>query len=310
MRLGFLLLILLATLFGSGYWYSFFDTTCKTPIHYHIGGVDSRFNTSKEEFVRIVKNAETIWEAPLGEDLFVYDEKSTFPINLVFDERQKNAELAEELRQDLDQKEGMSESVATQYEKLIGEFRALKKKYESRVVSYESKLAIYNNEVTEWNNKGGAPQEVIVKLEETQSELTQEQGELESLAVTLNQLVSKLNAIGAKGNSLITDYNTIVNDYNDHFAEAKEFTQGDYTGEAINIYQYDAEDELTIVLAHEFGHALSLDHVLNARSVMYYFMDEQQVGKGLSAEDIAEFNRVCSQKGGFTQVLAFIRELL
>ena len=97
--------------------------------------------------------------------------------------------------------------------------------------------------------------------------------------------------------------------YNSRFAEAKEFTQGDYTGTAINIYQYDAEDELTIVLAHEFGHALSLDHVLNAHSIMYYFMDEQQVGKGLSTEDIAEFNRICGQKNAFAKGLAMVREL-
>lgn len=309
MRLGLLLLVLTATLFGSGYWYSFFDTTCKVPIHYHIGSVDTRFNTSKEELVRIVKNAEMIWETPLGKNLFVYDEESTLPINLVFDERQKNAEIAEELRQDLDQKEGMSESVASQYERLIGEFRTLKKSYESRVVSYEAKLATYNDEVTGWNDKGGAPNEVIVKLEAKQKELTKEQGELESLSEKLNQLVTKLNAIGAKGNSLITDYNTIVTDYNDRFAEAKEFTQGDYTGEAINIYQYDAEDELTIVLAHEFGHALSLDHVLSAHSIMYYFMDDQQVGKGLSTEDIAEFDRVCGQKNAFVKGFVMIKEL-
>lgn len=309
MRLGLLLLVLLATLFGSGYWYSLFEVACKTPIHYRIGSVDARFGTSPAELIRVSKNAEKIWETSLGKDLFVYDEESTFPINLVFDERQKNAEIADELRQDLEQKEGMSESVASQYERLISDFRALKKTYESRIVSYEAKLSAYNSEVIEWNDKGGAPGEVITKLEVTKSEIAKEQAELESLSEKLNQLVVKLNAIGAKGNSLITDYNTIVNDYNNRFAEAQEFTQGDYTGEAINIYQYDADDELTIVLAHEFGHALSLDHVQNAHSIMYYFMDEQQVGKGLSTEDIAEFNRVCSQKGGVARMLSFVSEL-
>lgn len=310
MRLSLLLLILIATLFGSGYWYTFFDTTCKTPIHYRIGAIDTRFGTTQAEAMRIAKNAEMIWENKLGEDLFIYDEQSAFLINFVFDERQKNAEVAEELREDLSQKEGMSESVSLQYERLIGEFRTLKKSYESRVVSYEVKLSAYNDEVTEWNGKGGAPKGVITKLKETEGILAEEQSELESLAENLNVLVTKLNAIGAKGNSLITDYNTIVSEYNNRFAEAKEFTQGDYTGDAINIYQFDAEDELTIVLAHEFGHALSLDHVQSAQSIMYYFMDEQQVEKGLSAEDVIEFNRICSEKGLVAQVLALVRGVL
>lgn len=309
MRLGILLLILGATLFGGGYWYTAFSEVCRTPIHYRIGNIDSRFNTSLEEVVRIAKNAEVIWETPIGKNLFVYDEAAAFPINLVFDDRQKNAELADELREDLAQKEGMSESVGAQYERLIVEFRALKKKYESQVVSYEAKLAAYNDEVAEWNKKGGAPKDAMQTLEKKQQELIRQQSELGSLAASLNQLVTKLNAIGAKGNSLITDYNTIVNEYNDRFAEAEEFTQGDYTGKEINIYQFDAENELTIVLAHEFGHALSIDHVPTPHSIMYYFMDEQQVSKGLSAEDIAGFNQVCAPKNGVARVLSFLREV-
>lgn len=307
MRLGFLLLVLGATLFGSGYWYTFFDTTCKTPIQYHIGTIDPRFGTDKEELVRIAKNAEMIWETPLGKDLFVYNENSELPINLVFDERQENAVHAEELREDLSQKEGMSESVGAQYETLIVEFRALKKKYETQVVRYEENLLAYNTEVTDWNKKGGAPNDVIQKLEATQEELINTQSELESQAKKLNQLVEKLNAIGARGNSLIIDYNTIVEEYNNEFSETEEFTQGDYTTETINIYQFDTEEELTIVLAHEFGHALSIGHVAGAHSIMYYFMEEQQVAKGLSTEDIVEFNTICEQKSVIEQLISTIR---
>ena len=309
MRLGFLLLVLVATIFGSGYWYTYFDTTCKTPIRYHIGTIDSRFGTDKDELIRIAKNAEMLWEAPLGKDLFIYDENSSLPINLVFDVRQENAVRAEELREDLSQKEGMSESVGAQYELLIAEFRTLKKKYESQVGQYEEKLAAYNEEVTDWNKKGGAPNDVIQKLQDTQSELAEQQSELEAQAKKLNQLVEKLNAIGARGNSLITDYNTIVEEYNTQFSETEEFTQGDYTTKTINIYQFDSEEELTLVLAHEFGHALSIGHVQNAESIMYYFMGKQQSGKGLSAEDIAEFNKICSEKGVLERVITTVSNL-
>lgn len=299
MRLGLFLLILTATLFGSGYWYTAFVAPCQVPVHYRIGEIDPRFGTDRDELIRIAQNAENIWEGTIKEDLFIYDENAELPVNLVFDERQQNANSEAELKEDLDVKEGMSESVSAQYETLIGEFRTLKKKYEARVISYEKKLSLYNEEVTEWNKKGGAPENVMRELTETQKELQNEQKELEALGKTLNNLTIQLNAIGARGNSLIADYNTIVDTYNKEFSEAKEFTQGDYTQDTINIYQFDSEKELTIVLAHEFGHALSLDHVDNEKSIMYHFMGAQRIQDGITTEDFNAFNQACEQKDSF-----------
>jgi hypothetical protein len=309
MRLGLLLLVLFATLFGSGYWYNTFNTVCRVPMHYHIGSIDERFGTDTEEIKRIAKNAEAVWENPFDEELFVYDESKGFPINLVFDERQETANLEEELKEDLTTKEGMSESVSAQYESLIKEFRSLKKAYEEGVIAYERKLEAYNTQVTEWNNKGGAPKEELEKLHTTQNALIKEQYTLESRALKLNELVSKLNAIGARGNSLITDYNTIVNEYNDTFSTAREFTQGDYTGKAIHVYQFDSEDELTIVLAHEFGHALSLNHVENEKSIMYPVMGAQEKSEGITPEDKAEFEHVCNDKSIAVRILGLVSDL-
>lgn len=310
MQLGILVLVLVASIFGSGYWYTELNLPCKTPIHYRIGAIDPRFKTGTEELKRIAQNAEAIWETPLDTELFVYDESKGIPINLVFDERQEKADLQAELKEDLDAKEGMSESVGKQYETLIAEFRKLKKDYESRVVAYETKLASYNDVVSEWNSKGGAPPTEIAKLRETERSLTREQKTLESTTVKLNSLVTQLNAIGARGNSLITDYNSIVNEYNSQFSEVKEFTQGDYTGDAIDVYQFNSEDELTIVLAHELGHALSLDHVENEKSIMYHFMGAQRIDVGITVEDSAEFTRVCANPSFAVRVLRFFSNLV
>ncbi len=310
MRIGLLLLLLIATLFGSGFWYTHIDTACKVPVRYRIGEVDPRFGTSAEEIVRIAGRAELIWESEITTELFIYDPDADFPIHLVFDERQENAELEAELREDLETKEGMSESVGAQYEKLIEQFRTLKKQYESRVVAYEASLKDYNDEVTEWNSKGGAPEPVLNTLKESESELKQEQTELEKLTQKLNGIVTELNRIGARGNTLIGDYNTIVEEYNERFSETHEFAQGDYTTDAINIYQFDSEDELVIVLAHEFGHALALGHVENERSIMYRVMDAQEIAEGVTPEDIAEVRRVCEEVSPVVKVLRFLGSLV
>jgi predicted Zn-dependent protease len=310
MRLGFLLLILIAVLFGSGFWYRAFDGVCDVPIRYHIGEVDERFGTDREELKRIAGRAERIWEDNLGRDIFVYDEKAKLPVNLVFDERQKNADIEAELREDLEAKEGMTGEVATEYDRLIAEFRKLKRSYESRVATYETKLESYNSTVAEWNGKGGAPESAITDLRKEEGALREEQGELESLAEKLNGVVAQLNAIGARGNLLIEDYNTVVEEYNSKVEETGEFTQGDYTRDAISVYQFNSEDELVVVLAHEFGHALALGHVENEKSIMYHLMEAQRAGVGLTEEDTAEFERVCAETNILVKVLRFIGSLV
>lgn len=307
MRLGILFLILVATIFGGSFWYDEIAGVCKVPIAYRIGNIDERFDTDAEELRRIALRAEVLWEKSLKTDLFVYDENAEFPINLIFDERQENADREAEIREDLEAKEGMSEGVSAQYEKLITEFRRLKKQYESRVFAYEASLKIYNEKVTEWNKKGGAPENVISDLREEEAELDEEYEDLQTLSKKINLIVVDLNKIGASGNSLVADYNSIVENYNEEFSDAHEFTQGDYTQKAISIYQFDSEDELVLVLAHEFGHALSLGHVENEASIMYHFMEKQDVESGITPQDIAEYTAVCSQKN---PLLAFMKAML
>lgn len=308
MRFSSTILLVVAIIFGGIFWYDRLLIACDTPIQYRVGDVDERFGTSVDEVKRIAKNAEVMWENHLSAELFVYSEsEDSLPINLIFDERQENAIHEAELRADLEAKEGMSESVAREYERLIAEFRALTKTYESRVVAYEASLKKYNSEVEEWNSKGGAPQHVVDTLRENEAALKEEQNELQALAVQINAIVSGLNRIGAKGNKLITDYNTIVDAYNREFSAAREFAQGDYTHDAINVYQFNSEEELTLVFAHEFGHALSLGHVANEASLMYHLMGEQSTKNGLTNEDVEEFRRVCEERPFFERVLRAIK---
>ena len=310
MRFNIIILFFVAVIFGGVYWSNRLQIACDTPIRYRVGSVDERFDTDITEMKRIAENAEAIWEDRLNTVLFTYDEsEDSLPINLIFDERQENAIHESELRADLEAKEGMSESVAREYERLIAEFRTLTKSYESRVVTYETSLKKYNSEVEEWNDKGGAPQHVVDVLREDEASLKKEQSELEALAVKINAIVDGLNRIGAKGNKLITDYNTIVDAYNREFSEAREFAQGDYTHDAINVYQFNSEEELTLVFAHEFGHALSLGHVENEVSIMYHLMGEQSTKSGLSAEDIEEFQGVCEERPLPVRILRSLKTL-
>jgi DNA repair exonuclease SbcCD ATPase subunit len=263
------------------------------PIGYRIGVIDQDFNITHDEARSAISAAESLWEDATGRNLFTYDEDAEFTINFVFDERQEAANIEEDLRNKLDTKEDISNQVRDQYEDLLEQYDTLKSSYENKAAAYQDTLDAYNLEVERWNTSGGAPPEVYEALQEKQDELGTEQELLNTIASRLNEVVYQINTIGSEGNSLITDYNEIVEEYNEQFNESHEFTQGDYQGNLINIYQFDSEEELEIVIAHEFGHALKLGHVDGEESIMFHFMEEQTRESGVTAFDLHEFERVC-----------------
>lgn len=296
MRLSTLIVFFVAVLWGSNVWYTHLSGVCTLLVTYTVGTIDSRFNISKDEVVRSMKRAEDIWEKRLGKDMFTYADNRGIPVNFVFDERQKNANAEAELREDLIAKEGMSEHVAAQYDKLIAQFRELKDAYETRVKTYTEALDKYNATVQSWNDKGGAPENEVTRLETEKERLRTEYESIQKESASLNAVVAELNRIGARGNYLIQDYNDTVQTYNTTFGDEHEFTQGEYMGDRINVYQFNSEDERVLVLAHEFGHALGIEHVENEHSIMYKRMGKQTVEDGLTDEDIAVFKKQCEEK--------------
>lgn len=290
---------MVAVLFGGGYFYYTAQAVCKVPIAYQVGEIDERFDLTHDEARTIVSNAESLWEDATGRNLFTYDEKADVVVTFIFDERQELSEEERHLRDQLDEKKDVSEAVRGQYEELRAEYDSLRSAYETKRADYEARLAEHNAEVDRWNEEGGAPEDVYAELTETQERLSQEQGELNRIAHELNRLVREINNLSEQGNVVVETYNSIVEAYNNRFSEEREFTQGDYTGDQINIYQYNSVEELTLVLAHEFGHALSLGHIDEEAAIMHHFMGEQDAAEGVTEADLAEFNRVCGE-GSFT----------
>lgn len=297
MKGGFTGMLIVAILFGTGYWYYSAHAVCNVPIAYRIGSVDPRFNITNDEVRSVISVAESLWEDATGRNLFTYSEDADLSVNFIFDDRQKEANIEADLRKELDQKEDINRDVGRQYEYLLEKYGDLKSGYEKRSIDYERRLQEHNAEVERWNGAGGAPEDIYANLADHQKQLKAEQEELNTIAYKLNELVKEMNAIGAEGNSLVAGYNEIVDEYNSRFDADTEFTQGDYQGDAIDIYQFDSKEELVIVLAHEFGHALSIGHVEGEDSIMFHFMGAQSLENGVTVSDVDEFERVCGDTG-------------
>ena len=311
MRFTFIIFLIITTLFATSYWYLEAGATCPVPITYRLGEIDERFNLSTEEAKNIIEEATNVWERPLKRELFIYDDNSSFPINFIYDERQQLAVTEEEWRIRLDEKEKNSQQLIDGVKTMSVEYEKLKEQYAKDRDKYEARLNAYNQKVEKYNNQGGAPEEVFVELQTEKETLAQLFSQLSQSGNDLNDLADTLNELGEEGNKAVDEYNKEVIEYNSIFGEASLFTQGDFRRDRINVYKFSNAEELTRVLAHEFGHALGIGHVEGESSVMYYLTKEQSGRSSLSGQDVASFQEHCGDGTEFSHLARnFIRDLL
>lgn len=287
-------LIIFTAVIGGGFYYYHDMAPCKKPILYDIGGFDGRFGISKNKFLTVTKEAETIWEKD-GRSLFEYKAGAKFKINLVFDDRQEKTIEADRSKEEI-------EGTRTEYDSMVTIYRSMANSYEDDLAEFKSKMAVfeerladYNTKVARANSGGGASSKDYKNLEEERKNIETEKIILDKERLSLNGRASELNSFGDKVNSAGKQLNINVNVHNQKFGEAREFDQGEYRGNEINVFQFDTTGDLRLVLAHELGHALGLEHVPNPESIMYYLMDEQDTkNPALSREDKEALTKLCT----------------
>jgi len=279
---------------GFGVLYYRETSICRKPLAYDVGDFDMGFGIKKDKFITTIKEAEAVWEKGLGQDLFNYQAGAKFKINLIFDERQKITLEGEESKGEIEESRASYNALLSQYKALEASYKLDLARYEAQLATFEQRLASYNARVAEMNARGGATPKEYQELEKERQYLESLRAELDKERASLNYTASRLNALGDEVNNMAQRLNIEVDVHNQVFGEAREFDQGEYTNGKINIYQFDAISDLRLVLAHELGHALGLEHVENPKSIMYYLMEKQNLQNiALTAEDIAAFRSHC-----------------
>jgi hypothetical protein len=296
-------LIFIIISFIAGYVLFSPKTVCERTLKYSIGNFDERFGITKEKFIDTIKETEKIWEEPMKLNLFSYSPDVQFKINLVFSENQKEFMEEKSANEQIDTHTSSNDTLTEESTSLSTAYDQKLKNYNNSLNAYEKRLNSYNSRVNYWNNNGSVRDFI------TPSSLEKERINLESLAVELekerisaNELVDRLKNLEGKINSMVSQVNESVLTYNTKFGEAKEFDQGEYRENKnreseINIYQFDETNDLKLVLAHELGHALGLDHAESPESIMYYLMDKQNIVlPQLTQEDIGALKTKCNLK--------------
>ncbi len=295
MRLAFLIFLLIAVATGSGYAYLTTIAVCVTPLHYKIGTFDERFSISKEEAKEIIIDSEVVWESLTDRDLFVYDEDAEFTVNFVYDDRQVVVLDQHDTEARLNTVEEQNQKINAEFKALEATFIQKKAQYEEDVLEYNTAFNELNEKIDEYNNSDNPTQDEEQRLRKEQSRLEKEAQALDEEVKELNAMSDELNDLAQRGNVMVEVYNQGVQSYNTRFGNEREFTQGDYQGNHINIYTFLDEEELNRVLVHEFGHALGIGHVENDTSMMYHMMSNQPTASSLSREDEEAFFATCGE---------------
>lgn len=247
--------------------------SCPDQLILYPGKQDPRFGISRPEFIRALKKAAAFWSALSNKTIAVVKDKGNIPVNLVYDDRMAFTKSEEKLRKELAKAELRIDQMEVDY-------RAEEKEYELMLLNYRKKEASVKKMEDAFLSWVEKISESSYSREDYRKVYQQKKKAVETQQKILNVDRRKVNAkgkavnrINRELNRLIEGKNKLVQQYNRTYSGKRQFVQGNYiyTGRErnIQIYHFRSTGELEVILAHEIGHALGIDHVKDPQAIMY-----------------------------------------
>lgn len=262
---------------------------CSQPFSYAIGEIDSRFAISAEELEEAVEAAVHAWNNGTGVTLLtkqdVESQGSDILIRLVYDGRQERTDSELRFREkirtrqiSLDQQQARHDNKRDRFEEGSLEYRNLAKRTTER-------LDELNAWVVEKNEEGGFKESDLGRFERRKEEIERGQKRVREERQVLDRLAREINREMDELNERYDEHNQLIKQYNEEFAGDLRFTKATYQnaadGGVVTVNQFMNKKELTLILAHELGHALGLDHLDMPESIMYSQMGAQQLNPSI-----------------------------
>ena len=216
---------------------------CDQPLSYDVVRVDPGHHMSQSAFVALLERSERLWETPAHKNLFRYRPGGRVQVSLIYDDLQRLYDKV------------------TSVDAAIARMRPALKSQQRTIVAeeaqYKTRHAKLAARIDYWNRRSGAPHTLYTRLQTERTALHQ-------LAATIEAAVRRANASIAQFNAAVATRNRLVSARNSKRELGSALLGG--TKVSIAVLHGNAEDE--VLVAHEFGHILGIDHILGRDNIM------------------------------------------
>jgi hypothetical protein len=273
---------------------------CQEPLTFKIGDIDSRFDVSEADVLEAMNAATTLWSDALGREVAMHSEEGSVTVHFVYDERQETVDGEMRFRQRIESEQVRLNQLQAEYDRNRDLFEARSERYVELASETTDMISSFNSWVEERNRAGGFRPEESDEFENRKASVEQMQQRVLNERRELDRIAAQLNRDAERLNRIVEENNRLVEQYNSEFTGVTRFTKATFQnrpeGGVITVNMFLHRNELTLILAHELGHALGLDHVANPRSVMYSQMGAQELFPvvQLTEEDREAIRNLCN----------------